>query len=231
MSRPLKIILSVLVIAIAVLAAGYCLVPNIWAKSVPGFLNEKISPYIVVDQAEFTHSPAELVLTGVHLKNAPQFGEGDAITIGKINVVFDDYSRSPYHINSITVQQVSGKYIARENTDNFTVLHKDIVDNLIETPRGELAKKASLKSFIIHDIRLANEDGSIITPLAEKRLTPQGAMANQPVLRDVIVNVLGTVIEQQQGGTVVLTVNNVTGKAEEVVKSIGDSIKSFLTTP
>lgn len=225
MSRILKFLIPLIII---LAAAGYYFAPVLWAKSVPGFLNKNIASFIVVDDAQFSRSPPELILTNVHLQNPAQFGLDDAITIGKINIVFDDYSHSPYHINSVTVQHIRGKYIEREDTDNFSILHAALMDKKIQTPRDELAKKVILKKFVIHDASVTSEDGKTILPLPQKSLTP---IENEMVLQKVIIDVLGTVIEQQKTGTVPLAVNSLAGKAEETLKSIGESLKNYLTTP
>lgn len=229
-----KMLPLVSVMALGAVAFGVALwvyTPTLFARAVPRFLNERIASFIVVDQAEFTRSPPELILSGVHLQNPAAFGAGDAVTIGRVNVVFDDYSRSPYHIHSLTFQQIAGKQIIRDGHDNFSALHDILMDRKLQTPRGELARKVVLKNFILHDVRVTNEAGTVTTPLAEKRLTPQGAMANQPPLQTVIVDVLGTILEQQQSGTTVLAVEDLADKAGKTVRSIGDSLKEFLTTP
>lgn len=224
-----KILLPLFIVL--VIGGVYLILPNLWANSVPRVLNRDIGSFLVIDQSDFSRSPPELILTDVHLVNPEAFGSGDAITIEKINVVFDDYSHSPYHIKSITAQHINGKFIARDGRDNFTEIHKLLMDRKIQTPRGEMAKTVTLKKFIIHDTKVSSEDGKTVTQLGDKSLTPQGDMANNPALQNVIIDTLGTIIEQQQNGANLMAVDDLATKAKETVKSIGDSIKGFLNSP
>ncbi len=223
---------AVIALVLVVAAAGaYITLPNMWAKAVPGFLNKNIGSFLVVDHSEFVQSPPELILTNVHLKNPAEFGTGDAITIGQINVVFNKYQRNPMDIKTITVQKVSGKQLVRDNVDNFKVIHKMLMDKKVQTPRGTMANTVVLGRFIIHDVRTESADGTIKTALSDKSLTPVSAMANNPPLQNVIVDILGTVIEQQQAGVTPPVIEDLKNEATKTIQSIGDSIKSFLTTP
>ena len=226
MSRRIsKFLLPVCVLVILAAGVIYTL-PDMWAKGVPGLLNKQVSPLIVVDKASFNRSPPELVLNNVHLLNPGAYGPGDAIAIGQINVVFEDYSRNPYRVKSITVQNIRGKYQYRDNRSNFVALHRALMERKIQTARGELAKNMTLQQFVIHDALLASADGQRIVPLAERRLSP---VDNERAVQDVVLDIFGTVIEQQLDGTTVFAVDNLATKAEETIKSLSDSVKGYFS--
>jgi hypothetical protein len=225
MSRPFKII-SLLLIVLAAGVAVY-MAPCIYTASVPEYLNKNIGSFLVIDEATLTRSPPEMVLKGIHLKNPGEFGNGDAIMIQQANVVFNSFSRNPFEIKSVTLQHIRGKLIVRDKTDNLTAVHSLLMDRKYQTPHGEMAKPVVLENFIIHDNVISNEDGKIVNQIPDKALTP-AVQAENPSLQSVIVDVLGTVVEQQQSNQGDIAVQNMADKATETIKEIGTSIKSFL---
>jgi hypothetical protein len=229
MSRSFKIIIVLLIV---ILGAGFYLAaPGMFAAAVPDYLNKNIGSFLVVDHSDFSRSPPELVLTGIHLKNPGEFGDGDAVTIGQANIVFNNYSHNPYSIKSITLQNIHGKQIVKGDTDNLTAVHSLLMDRKYQTPHGLMASPVVLGTFATHNASVTNEQGTIITPLKDKNLTPVGAMADNPPLQNVIVDVLGTIVEQQQAGTDSLAMKSMADKATETIKEIGSSMKSFFSGP
>jgi hypothetical protein len=229
MSRSFKIFSVLLIVVIG--GVAFYMAPNMFASAVPDYLNKNIGSFLVIDQSDFSRSPPELVLKGIHLKNPGEFGAGDAVTIGQADIVFSDYSHDPYNIKSITLQNIQGKQILRNDTDNLTAVHSLLMDRKYQTPHGQMAIPVNLGVFITHNASVTSEDGKNATPLRDKNLTPIGTMADHPPLQNVIVDVLGSVVEQQQEGTNRLAVKDLADKATETIKNIGSSMKSFFSAP
>jgi hypothetical protein len=229
MSRPLKIIIVLLIVIFGV--GLYISAPGMFAAAVPDYLNKNIGSFLVIDKSDFSRSPPELILTGIHLKNPGEFGDGDAVTIGQANIIFNNYGHNPYSIKSITVQNIHGKQIVRGDTDNLTAVHSLLMDRKYQTPHGLMASPVVLDKFITHNADVSSADGKVVTPLNDKNLTPVGAMAQNPPMQNVIVDVLGTIVEQQQAGTESIAMKGLADKAAETIKNIGSSMKSFLSGP
>lgn len=231
----LKYLFSAIIALGLIAIAALFLLPPLWARAAPQFLHENIGPFLVVDKAEFSRSPPELILTGVHLLNRAEFGAGDAVSIGHINVVFNNYNLNSPSIKLVTVKEIRGRLIKRGGTDNLEFLHAQLMDRKFQTPRGKMAEPVKMGSLIIHDSIVQSEDGTIVTPLTDKKMTPAQEMAQSPPLQKVIIDILGTVIEQQQAGTKVIVLENTKdkaidelGKAAEKFKAIGDAIGSTI---
>lgn len=230
MTRSVRYMLISFALVILI-GAAIATLPGILVKKVPDYLNTHMASFLIVEEASFTRSPPELVLHKVRLKDPAVFGEGDAMRIDRINVVFKDYSFNPMQIASITFHHVRGEYKKRDKANNFAMLLQMLMERKGETPRGLMAQKASLSAMTVYRSSVQNEDGSVAIPLADKEFEPTGAMTEAVPLQHVIADVLGAVIQHEQEAVELLTVENIKEKTKGVVKSISDAFMDYLTKP
>ena len=226
MSRLQKII--VLLVAVLI-GAGiiYAYLPKIWAKAAPAYLMTHIENLTVRD-AVFFYAPPRLVLKDVHLTNPPQFGPGNAIKIGQIEVLFAGYSYSPLRIQSVTAQDIKGRLVIRGADDNFATLFNQLMAKKQEVALDEMARPARLDRVLVRHVTIQNEDGSVLLPMEDTAFQPIDSLSKTVSLQHVIVDVLGAIVGQQSQAGPALVVQGVTNKAVDTVKAIGKSIgKAF----
>lgn len=231
MTKSRSYLVPLILVVVVVLAGAAYFLPLLWAKGVPGYINQHVSPLIVIESASFSHSPPELILNKVHLKNPAAFGEGDAIIMDRINVVFEGYSRNPTHIRSIVVNDVKSRYIVRGNTDNFSALRQEMTIRKNQVARGQLAKSVMTDSIFMGPSTMQNEDGSIARAIPATEINFTNNPSSLPNGQRVIAGVMDLIIQQEQKGILGAKVEGFKEKAEETIRSIGQAIRDYVTQP
>lgn len=231
MIRFFKVVLAVLAVVVVVLALVLWRAPHMLAASAPDYLTKAIGPYLVIEDAYFIHSPPEMVFEKIHLKNPKAFGGGDAMQIDRINVTFKSRAISPMQIDAVTLHGVRGEFRMREGVTNFDVMLKVLMDKKSDTPRGFLARKAELGRVAMHRTSIQNEGGGNVVALEDVELNPTGRMKDPVTLQHIITDVLGAAIVHEKGAVGYLAVENIKDKTRKAVKSIGEAVKDFLSTP
>lgn len=232
MKRPIFLVL----IAVIVLALiGGLAVSRAQKKAVqnlPDYLQAHMVPFLHIDSVEMKKEPLELVLHNVVLKDPDGFNGGDAFRIDRVNVAFD---RNPFwndiHINTITFHRVRGEFKTRGQANNFAILLQQLMERKGQTPRGLLAKPTTLKQMTIYRSSIQSEDASAFIPLADYDYAPTGALTDTVPLQHVIADVLGAMIQHEQKAVDLLEVKEIKEKTKDMLKSFGDSVKEYLTTP
>lgn len=232
MTRSIRLVL--LVIAAAIIVGILCL--SMWQKkavqNLPDYLQTHLVPFLQIDSVEMKKEPPELVLHKVSLKDPDGFGGGDAFRIDRINIAFD---RKPFYndiyINAITFHRVRGEFKTRGQANNFAILLQQLMERKGQTPRGLLARPTTLKQMSIYRSSIQSEDASAFIPLADNDYAPTGALTDTVPLQHVIVDVLGAMIQHEQQAVNLLEVKEIKEKTKDMLKSFGDSVKEYLTTP
>lgn len=232
MTRSVRFLLVFVILAVMIGGAAFMALPGWAVKKLPEYLQMEFVPFLQIESAEFKKSPPELILHKVRLNDPQGFDGNDAFRIDRINVVFE---KSPLwgdiHMTNITFHNVRGEYKERGQANNFAILLQRLMERKGETARGVLARPATLKQMTIYRSSVQNEDASSFIPLEDKDYQPTGALTGSVPLQNVIADALGAMIQHEQEAVDLLEVKEIKEKTKGFMKSIGDSVKEYLTTP
>lgn len=232
MSRSVRHSLIFAVIAVVIGGAVCLFLPEIMVKKLPDYLQTHMVPFLHIESAEYKKSPPELILHEVRLSDPEGFDGTDAFRVDRINVTFE---RNPFwgdiQITNITFHRVRGEYKVRGKANNFAILLQRLMERKGQTPRGLLAKPATLQEMTIYRSSVQNEKATSYIPLADRDYAPTGALTDAVPLQNIIADTLGTMIQHEQEAVAVLEVQEIKEKTKGLLKSLGDSVKEYLTTP
>lgn len=231
MSRLLKILIVVVLCGVLLTGALYWLAPAYIARVAPTYLQQQIGPVLAIGEARFEHHPPRLVLEKIRLKTPPYADANDAIRIDRIVVTFAGYGIAPAVIRTVDVEGVRGAYAKDAATDNFALVMQELMRKKEETPRGFMLGKAVVKQVSFYRTSIQTQDGSVVVPLEDVELAPTGKMTGPVSFQHITTDILGAVVAHQQRSVSYLVTENLREKTRRAVRSVGEAVMDYLSTP
>lgn len=224
-SNPLGGLIKLAVMLFFIAVAVCIFAPLMLNGVIAGEINKHFDNTLTVGKADLSVWPLRLKLHDVHIKNPPKYTQGDALTIGEIEIAATMTNTQTVMIKSMTFSEVAGYPEIIDDTDNFTAYKLYLKDKWDKIPTGKWRWPVAVESIQVRNAWIGNQDPMV--KLDDRNYDPIGTLQNPVSAQEAFIQGLDHVLTQQRNALPKLALENIKKKAGQALDSIGKALKSL----